>query len=96
MAYFDRITGGTPTHFLCREAVLTTSAAALPRTNGRRSCEIQNNGPNDIVVGPDASNLNRVIVPGAAWTVDYDGPIYGKALTANQVSGAATVISEIW
>jgi hypothetical protein len=95
MSYFDRITGGTPTTLICTEVLLTTSAAALPRTTGRRSCEIQNNGPNSILVGPDSTHLFRLIVSGASWTVDYDGPIWGKVLIANQITGAATCLSEI-
>jgi hypothetical protein len=77
------------------EILLTTSPIIIPSTPGRIRGEIQNNGPNSILVGPSTTQQLRVIPAGQSWTVDYDGVLYGKALTAAQVTGAATVLTEL-
>ena len=77
------------------EVLLTTAATIIPSTPGRISAEIQNNGPNSILVGPTSTTQLRVIPAGQSWTVDYDGVLYGKALTATQITGAATVLTEL-
>ena len=79
------------------EVLLVTSGpTALPTTpmTDRLSMEIQNNGPNAILVGSVSGTLLRTLQPKESWTIDYTGAMWGKALTANQVTGAATVVTE--
>lgn len=78
-----------------QEVLLTTVAAVLPRTAGRTSVELLNLGPNAIRVGPSAGSCLRTIAAGASWAADYDGPLYGLALTANQIAGAGTILTEL-
>ena len=88
----------TPTQMLETEVLLNASTpTAIPTTAlaGRVSAEIQNNGPNSIWVGPESSVRMRQIRTKESWVVDYDGPLYGITVTATQVTGAGTVLTEI-
>jgi hypothetical protein len=79
------------------EVLLVTSGpTALPVTPmaGRLSIEIQNNGPNPIVVGSVSGTMKRVLQNKETWTLDYSGAMWGQATVANQITGAATVVTE--
>lgn len=85
----------TPTE-TCRAA--TTSGAL----SSRRSCEVFNNGPNTIWCALNRSadavvNTSRPIAPGGTWTVDALPwmPVYCLSATAAQLTGAATIVSEM-
>lgn len=85
------------------EVLVGTTATRLPQLCGRRGVEIWNHGPNTIwctVTGLSKwarVNKSRGIVPGDAWPVDGKdtNPIWCIAETAAQVTGAATILSEI-
>jgi len=88
----------TPTFMQETEILLNASTpTSIPTTPlvGRVSAEIQNNGPNDIWVGPLSNQRMRKIIPKESWTVDYYGPLYGITVTATQVTGAGTVLTEV-
>lgn len=87
--------GASGTLLTMQEVLLTTSAAVMPRTLGRASAELLNLGPNAIRVGPSAGACLRTIAAAAAWAIDFDGALYGLALTANQIAGAGTILSEL-
>jgi hypothetical protein len=83
--------------------VLTTATRVDPAPlSGRRGIEIQNNGPNTIVCQVRnttglTTTKGRLVLPGEAWAVGAytNTPIYCLALTANQVTGAATNVTEV-
>lgn len=81
--------------------VLASAATALPTSQYRKSIEIQNLGPNAIYVaiGSTACVLNkcRKIGVGESWGIDTPGPVawYAIASTADQVTGAATIVTEV-
>lgn len=75
---------------------VTVTALPASRHVGRKSVEIQNNGPNPIRVSYASGTQYRVLQNKESWALDYDGPLYGIATTADQVTGAATVVTEIW
>lgn len=83
------------------EVLVLTTATELARTNGRDSVEVFNNGPNTIwcafsSAGAVATKA-RPIATNGSWVVDakYRVRIWCVASTANQVTGAATIVSEI-
>lgn len=83
------------------ETLVLTTATLLPQLSGRRNIEIQNNGPNAIycALGDSAKAVvgtARKIASGATWGVPTNGEekIY-CITTVNQVTGAATVTTEV-
>lgn len=88
--------------------VSNTVQTAVPTTvlANRRAIEIQNLGPNAIycAVGPAATpptavllKTRQVAASGGVWAIDL-GPnviINCLAATANQVTGAATIVTEV-
>lgn len=84
------------------EVLVLTTATRLPQLCNRSAVEIQNLGPNPIYCALGYSSMARVgkarkIGAGEAWAVDapHTLPIWCIAATASQVSGAATIVSEI-
>lgn len=84
------------------EVLVLTTATRLPQLCGRRAVEIQNLGPNPIYCSLGYSSMARVgkarkVGVGESWVVDAGDtlPIYCVASTASQVSGAATIVSEV-
>lgn len=83
--------------------VLTTATRVDPAPlSGRRGIEIQNNGPNSIVCQVRTTTgltttKGRLVLSGEAWAVgvNTNTPVYCLALTANQVTGAATNVTEV-
>lgn len=82
--------------------VLNSASTATPTTpaSGRRSIEIQNRGPNSIFCKPGgtgALNTTREIRPGDAWSLDLGSAIAVgcRAATADQVTTAATIVTEL-
>jgi hypothetical protein len=83
----------------------SVNMAATPITN-RKAIEIQNQGPNSIFCsinyfgGGDGGitvGKAREIASGGAWALDI-GPtvkVWCRAETADQVTGAATIVTEI-
>ena len=87
--------------------VLVLNSAAVQvdaSADGRRTgFEIQNQGPNPIYCelrgGTPVLTKSRRIASGEAWGVAGArgmGPVYCKAGTADQVTGAATIYTEVW
>ena len=87
------------------EVLVLTTATQLPQTatapRGRSAIEIQNLGPNSIFCAFSSAtavvNKARRIQSGESWAIDAKShiPIYCIAATANQVTGAATIVSEL-
>lgn len=86
------------------EVLVLNSAATRVDTGltGRRGIEIQNIGPNAIycAVGASADAVltkARRLNAGETWALDIPVPntVYCKAATADQVTGAATIVTEI-
>lgn len=87
------------------EVLVLTTATAMPQTStgprGRSAIEIFNNGPNSIYCAfTEAAavvNKARPIAAGTSWSIDARSHIgiWCIAATANQVTGAATVVSEL-
>lgn len=87
--------------------VLNATATLLTTTlSGRRSVEVQNLGPNAIFCAVSSSttdstaavvNKSRKVGAGEAWALDLPPgrSLYAKAATADQVTGAATVVTEV-
>lgn len=83
--------------------VLTTVTRIDPSPRiGRQGIEIQNLGPNAIYCQPRVStglvvNKGRKIVNGEAWgfIAGANVPVYCIAATANQVTTAATIVTEV-
>jgi len=86
------------------------SASATPGTStalaGRRALEIQNNGPNDLwcAIGtalappaPVISKARRIPALGGVWNPDLGSGVLVAcvAAVADQVTGAATSVSEV-
>jgi len=70
--------------------------------SGRRAIELFNSGPNTIYCTADGTNpvatKARPIASNASWSLDCDPtacPIKCIAATANQITGAATIATEI-
>jgi hypothetical protein len=85
--------------------VLASAATELTRTTsqrGRVAIEIFNNGPNTIWCAFTSAtavvNKSRPVASGSSWALDATSEvqIYCRAATADQVTGAATVVSELF
>jgi hypothetical protein len=82
--------------------VLASASTAVPTTpqTERKAIEIYNNGPNAIYCKPGGTgvvNTTREIAPNSSWYIEI-GPsvaIGCRAATADQVTTAATVVTEI-
>lgn len=82
--------------------VLASAAVELPRLSQRRGLEIQNRGPNSIycALGSSAAAVvtkARELQNGDAWSLDATEAIriFCIAATADQVTGAATIVTEL-
>lgn len=88
--------------------VLNATQTALPATSlaGRRAIEIQNLGPNAIycAIGPASApptavllKSRQVAASGGVWAIDLNDKIVVRCLaaTADQVTGAATIVTEV-
>lgn len=98
------LTGAAPTQ--TQEVLVTSSAAvAVPTTNltQRKAIEILNLGPNPIwcALGNSADAVvnksRRIDALGGTWALDADEykKLFCIAATANQSTGAATVVTEL-
>lgn len=81
--------------------VLASAAVEMPRTSGRTAIEMQNLGPNPIYcaftqAGAVATKARR-IAAGETWALDikHTVRIWCIAGTADQVTGAATIVTEL-
>lgn len=84
------------------EVLVLTTATRLPQLCGRSAVEIQNLGPNSIYCSLGYSSMARVgkarkVGTGETWSIDVPAtlPIWCIAETAAQVTGAATIVSEV-
>jgi hypothetical protein len=90
-------TGSATTEVL----VLNSAATALPKLVGREAVEVYNHGPNTIFCSFTSAGAvvdkARPILAEGSWAVDAIGrvDIWCIAKTADQVTGAATIVSEI-
>ena len=81
--------------------VLASAATEITRSDPRRAVELLNLGPNAIFCAFTSAtavvNKSRKISPGGSWSLDlhFSQKIYCIAATADQVTGAATVVTEI-
>lgn len=85
--------------------ILNSAGTVIPRSGGRRALEIQNLGPNPIYCAFSAAanavlTKSRKIDTGQSWSLNFgsENPsihIYCRAATADQVTGAATIVTEI-
>lgn len=81
--------------------VLNSAATALPKLQGRTAVEIFNHGPNTIfcsfVQAQTIVEKARPITTDTSWAVDTTGRVdmWCIAKTADQVTGAATIVSEL-
>jgi hypothetical protein len=94
------VTGQTPT--LTQEVLVLTTVTTIPSLSGRKAVELQNLGPNSIfcaLTSSSAAVLNKArrISAGDSWALDVGDtiPIYCIAATAAQVTGAATVVTQV-
>lgn len=92
------------------EVLVTTTGVALPALNGRLGLEVYNNGPNALhcsfgiaiagnafwVINPIDTTDATHPKPGywSAAAKSYQ-PIFCVAVSADQITGAATVVNEI-
>lgn len=81
--------------------LLTASVVEITRDQFCDTMELQNLGPNAIWIALDdpalcVENKCRKIAVGEAWTLTLPTgmKVYGRASTANQVTGAATIVSQ--
>ena len=92
-----RVTGVTV------ETIVTTTSATIPGTAlpGRRAIEVQNLGPNDIFCALNTTAVvnksRKVAASGGVWSIDITSQIGVNciAATANQATGAATIVTEV-
>ena len=86
------------------EVLVLASGAVRLETGlvGRTGLEIQNLGPNPIWIGLDTSgtavvNKSRKLNTGESWSLNLreQVKVYAIASTADQVTGAATVVTEV-
>lgn len=96
------VPGGLGTVTQAEVLVLASASTAVPTTpaTGRKALEIYNNGPYTIYCKPGgtgAVNTTRPIPPGASWYIEIaDSVAVGcRAATADQVTTAATIATEI-
>lgn len=93
---------GLPLGALAAEVLVLTTATRVDNaaTTYRRGCEVQNQGPNSIWCNVGTSTVvatkARQVLPGEAWAINLRAgvPLYCLASTANQVTGAATIVTE--
>lgn len=89
----------------CDEVLVdNTTVTAVPASDlsGRRSIEIQNLGPNAIYCSlggedPVLTKSRKIDASGGTWALDVSDAIDVECLaaTADQVTGAATIVCEI-
>lgn len=82
------------------EVLVQTTATVLPVMRYRRAIEVQNLGPNDIFCAGSAAaavvnKARKVTANGGTWRFTGGDTIWCVASTANQVTGAATIVSEV-
>ena len=83
------------------EVLVLTTATALPTTPlfFRRSVEVQNLGPNPIFVAYSSDTAvatkARRLATNDTWSVSGQGFTLYAITTVDQVTGAATIVSEI-
>lgn len=83
-----------------QEFLALTAGSFVQRRGGCRSIDIQNLGPNAIwanIGGAAAvATKSHQILTGATWSIDLPAEVQVHILasTANQVTGAATIITE--
>lgn len=83
-----------------REVLVTTTAATITRLEGSRGVEIQNLGPNAIYCSLGSTavlNKSRKIAAGGFWSVSVPRQVDVSCIaeTANQLTGAATIVTEV-
>ncbi len=87
---------GKTTEFLV--GISSSTVSPLPLF-GRRAVEVQNNGPATIycAIGvPAVVGHSRVVAAGASWSVNLgDGVSLNCIASVAQVSGAATIVTEV-
>jgi hypothetical protein len=94
----ELVAGQTPT--LVQEWLVTTTSSCITAVSGRKAIELQNLGPNDIFCSlTSAAVLNksrRIDKSGGSWALDVGDtiPVCCIAATANQVTGAATIVTQ--
>ena len=83
--------------------VLNSAATNVPATSteGRLALEIFNNGPNTIYCKPAGTpvvNKARPVSPGSSWYIEVGWTVTVKCIagTADQVTTAATIVTEIY
>ena len=83
------------------EVLVLTTSTLIPRTTNRntKGIEIYNNGPNDIFCATGTAavlNKARKIPAGGSWSLAISRNVQVNciAATANQVTGAATIVTE--
>jgi hypothetical protein len=85
---------------LTNEILVLTTSTAITRSTRTTSVEIQNLGPNDIWCAVDgtpvATKSRKIAASGGTWSLDLNAGVAINCLasTANQVTGAATIVSE--
>jgi hypothetical protein len=83
------------------EVLVLTTSTLVPGTglSGRRAVEVQNIGPYSIYCSPGTptASKSRKIATGESWAIDASDAVVLRCLadTANQVTGAATIVTEI-
>jgi hypothetical protein len=87
---------------LTRETLVDTTSTTLPAYGGRKAVEVQNLGPNPIwcSVGatlPVAHKAREIAANGGTWSLDVSAAMPIRCITASakQVTGAATITTEI-
>lgn len=82
------------------EVLITTSPTEIPTLPGRKALELQNLGPNPIFCAMKTANtvLNKArrIASGDAWATDLTSTVAVYCITtANQVTGAGTIATQV-
>lgn len=90
----------TFTTALQTEVLVLTTTTVMPRLKTSQGFEIQNLGPNPIWcafgVAAVANKARLIAANGGSWSAGVTGYVLVNCIagTANQVTGAATIISE--
>jgi len=97
---FTLLLAATPAWASTTEVLVQTSSTALPVRPLRRLLAIQNLGPNDIFCADTsaAAVVNKawkVAANGGTLTITAGDKLWCIASTANQVTGAATIVLEL-
>lgn len=93
------VAGQTPT--LTQEWLVTTTSSCVTSLSGRKAIELQNLGPNAIYCSLTSAAVvtktRRLDASGGTWALDIGEtiPVCCVAATANQVTGAATVVNQV-